>query len=124
MIHDEDDAALDSYWTMENNMTVFGFGRNNSPTEALINAAPQHLTIGLMDGTQYAQCSKIINGAYKPLTVAAGSPEQFQLVAPQALYPVGGATGLPTNVSLAWTRVAGASSYHVQAVSIPHSLPR
>ncbi len=74
MVHDEDDAALDSYWTMENNMTVFGFGRNNAPTEALINAVPQHLTIGLMDGTQFTQCSKIINGAYRPMTVAAGSP--------------------------------------------------
>jgi len=115
MVHEEDDAALDSYWTMENNMTVFGFGRNNAPTEALINNVPQHLTIGLMDGTQFTQCSKIINGAYRPMAVAAGSPEQQQVPAPQALLPAHGATGLPSSVQLSWTRVAGTSSYRVQA---------
>jgi hypothetical protein len=118
VVHNEDDTATDIYWPMypptwTGHMTVFGFGRDGSDN-ALLSGVPQHFTMGLMDGTQFAQCSKLVYGSYKPMTVSAGSPEQ-QLTAPQALYPASGSTGLPSTVSLAWARLAGATSYHVQA---------
>jgi hypothetical protein len=119
VVHNEDDTATDIYWPMypptwTGHMTVFGFGRDGSDN-ALLSGVPQHFTMGLMDGTQFTQCSKIVFGAYKAMTVSAGSPEQQLLTAPLALYPANGATGLPSTVSLAWARLAGATSYHVQA---------
>ncbi len=114
MIHNEDDTATDIYWPMNAQMTVFGFGRNGTD-QTLLTGVPQHLTMGLMDGTQFAQSSKIINGAYRPMTVTAGSPEQEQVGAPQTLYPAGGATGLPTAVLFRWMAIQGASTYRVQA---------
>jgi len=115
MIHSEDDAATDSYYPMEGNMTVFGFGREYPSTAGFLSGVPQHLTIGLMDGTQYTQCSKIINGAYKPLTVAAGAAEQQQLPAPVAISPADQTPGYPLTMKLTWMAVAGVSSYHAQA---------
>jgi hypothetical protein len=124
--HAEDDGATDTYWPMypssgwPGHMTVFGFGRDRPGDHRLITAVPQHFTMGLMDGTQFAQNSKIIYGTYKPLTVAAGTAEQsVQVPAPVAVSPADQSSGLPSIVQLVWTAVAGASSYHVQASTDP-----
>ena len=47
MAHHEDDALEDQYWQMENNMTVFGFGRQYPCCDKYLTAVPAHLTIGL-----------------------------------------------------------------------------
>lgn len=47
MVH-TDDTIEDDYWQMQDNMTVFGFGRNDS-TEQLMNQTDGVLTIGFVE---------------------------------------------------------------------------
>ena len=71
--HHEDDTLQELYWPMENNMTVFGFGRSDSPLTGLMSSTPQHFTMGLINGTGYEQNSKIVNSAYKDLAISIES---------------------------------------------------
>ena len=71
--HHEDDTITDTYWPMENNMTVFGFGRIGQSATGYFTSTPQHFSIGLIDGTGYAQNSKIVNSSYKDLTISIES---------------------------------------------------
>lgn len=73
LAHHEDDGLEDQYWQMENNMTVFGFGRQYASTTPLMTALPAHLTVGFGEDT--LQASLVINSAFRPLTVTAGTPE-------------------------------------------------
>ncbi len=72
--HQEDDTLLDQYWSY-NYMTVFGFGRKEANLTKLLSTVPQHFTIGLIDGTDFAQNSKLIYSADKNLTVINGIAE-------------------------------------------------
>jgi len=71
--HHEDDTLQELYWPMENNMTVFGFGRSDRPLSGLMTSTPQHFTIGLINGTGYEQNSKIVKSAYKDLAISIES---------------------------------------------------
>ncbi len=73
--HNEDDTLQDQYWPYLY-MTVFAFGRKDAPLTQYLNYVPQHFTIGLMDGTNFTQSSKIIYSAYKNLTVTKGNIQQ------------------------------------------------
>ena len=78
--HHEDDTLVDEYWPMPISgglMTVFGFGRGNSIASLTPASVPQHFTMGLMDGTEFAQSSKTIYSAYKDLNIAKGAVEQY-----------------------------------------------
>lgn len=67
VIHNENDVIQDTYKPYTN-MTVFGFGRTDSPTvKSLINAVPQRFTMGLINGTNYLDNTRIINSTYKNL---------------------------------------------------------
>ena len=46
-VHHEPDDAVDSYWPMEHNMTVFGFGRLG--LEKFMTAVPAHFTVGFAE---------------------------------------------------------------------------
>lgn len=70
-VHEEDDAELDSFYQMQNNMTVFGFGR--SSLNKYLEGAPKHFTVGLADDAEFAAASGTIEGAYQPVTVTAAS---------------------------------------------------
>ena len=48
-IHHNDDKAVDSYWPMQGNMTVFGFGRNG--LDKHLKQTPDHYTVALIDET-------------------------------------------------------------------------
>jgi hypothetical protein len=76
MAHHESDALSDSYRQMENNMTVFGFGRDNGPccTQHL-SAVPQHLTIGFAEDSLFSATSVTVNNAYQPVVVGIGIPQ-------------------------------------------------
>lgn len=67
LAHHEDDAAVDSYWPMEGNMTVFGFGRDGLNKH--LNLAPAHFTIGLAEDSTHAGVSTLVNSAYRDLVV-------------------------------------------------------
>ena len=75
LVHEEDDASNDTFWPMEGNMTVFGFGRGPG-TSKHMTAIPNHFTIGLANGAEFASANKVIEGSYRPVTVTVGLAEE------------------------------------------------
>ncbi|MHC4166433.1 MAG: FG-GAP repeat domain-containing protein [Planctomycetota bacterium] len=73
LVHHEDDEAVDSYWPMRGEMTVFGFGRKG--INKFMEATPAHFTVGLYDSSAVADIARAVNSAYIPLVVQVGSPE-------------------------------------------------
>jgi hypothetical protein len=73
LIHHEDDAAIDSYWPMQAQMTVFGFGRKG--LRKFMKIVPAHFTIGLCEHSSFAELSRIINSAYNPMVIEVGNPQ-------------------------------------------------
>ena len=73
LAHHEDDNLEDQYWNMQNNMTVFGFGRQYATTTPLMTTAPAHLTIGFGEDT--LQAVTTINSSFRDLSIIAGTPE-------------------------------------------------
>jgi len=73
LIHHEDDDAIDSYWPMEHNMTVFGFGRLG--LEKHMELVPAHFTVGFAEDGAYAAASKAIDSAFRELATKMGKPE-------------------------------------------------
>lgn len=75
LVHEQDDVLNDTFWPMEGNMTVFGFGRGPG-TNKHMTAIPNYFTIGLADGAEFASASKVIEGSYRPVTVTVGLAEE------------------------------------------------
>jgi len=73
LIHHEDDEIVDSYWPMRGEMTVFGFGRKG--INKFMEATPAHFTIGLYDGSTYADVARVVDSAYARLSIAVGNPQ-------------------------------------------------
>jgi len=73
LVRHEDDEAVDSYWPMNNEMTVFGFGRQG--LNKFMRTVPAQFTIGLCDDCSYSEVSKIVNSAYGDLVIRAGPVE-------------------------------------------------
>ena len=71
----EHDDAIDSYWPMEHNMTVFGFGRLN--LNKYMTLTPAHFTIGFAESSDFASVTKLIDSVFRPLSVTVG---QYQLL--------------------------------------------
>jgi hypothetical protein len=71
-VHEEDDGQTDSFYQMQENMTVFGFGR--SGLTKYLQGAPKHFTVGLADDAQFDQAAATIRAAYEPVTVTTGLP--------------------------------------------------
>ena len=71
LVHEEDDAHNDTYWPMQQNMTVFGFGRGPG-TNKHMTVTPNHFTIGLADDARFSSASRIIEASYRPVTVTVG----------------------------------------------------
>lgn len=71
LVHHEDDTQTDSYWPMENNMTVFGFGRNG--LTKYLASVPQTFTVGFAEATEHAAVTRAVNGAYRDLEIALDS---------------------------------------------------
>lgn len=71
--HHEQDTLVDSYWAMNKEMTVFGFGREG--IIPLMNQIPASFTMGFADQTDYEQLQGTINAAYRDLAVTVGDPQ-------------------------------------------------
>lgn len=67
LVHHEDDSAVDSYWPMQGQMTVFGFGRLK--LEKFLEAVPNHFTIGFAEDA--AGAPQVIDSAFRDLMVKA-----------------------------------------------------
>jgi hypothetical protein len=70
LIHHEDDEAIDSYWPMNEEMTVFGFGRKG--LNKFMRTVPAQFTIGLCDECSFADVSKVVDSAYRDLVIHIG----------------------------------------------------
>jgi hypothetical protein len=78
LAHNSTDNLEDSYFNLDNNMTVFGFGRHNNPgaePDELLSAANNVFTIGLADEGAFAGAAATINGAYQNLNVSQAEVE-------------------------------------------------
>jgi|GEM_PF-923686 len=73
LIHHEDDDRIDSYWPMNREMTVFGFGRKELNKH--LTQVPAQFTIGFWEHNDFATVSRVVHSASRPLEVAVGSPE-------------------------------------------------
>jgi hypothetical protein len=71
-VHEEDDLLNDTYWPMQNNMTVFGFGRGPG-TNKYMTVVPNHFTIGLADDARFSSAVKVIEASYRPVVVTVVS---------------------------------------------------
>jgi hypothetical protein len=73
LVQENDDGQTDSYYPMNGEMTVFGFGRQS--LSKYMSTVPNRFRIGLMDERDHAPASTIIEGAYRPLSITIGAAE-------------------------------------------------
>jgi len=112
VVHEEGDSEVDSYYPMEGNMTVFGFGRDVVST--YLTEVPKHFAIGMVEGTSFAAVAPQVLAAYKPLTVTAEQPEERPLAAPALVAPAPDAQGVSDPSTFAWRSVGGATGYDLE----------
>lgn len=67
LVHHEADKHVDSYWPMQRNMTVFGFGRQG--LRKFMTRVPAQFTIGLADEGESPSPLDLMRSAYLPLRV-------------------------------------------------------
>jgi hypothetical protein len=72
--HHEDDTQPDYFRQMQDNMTVFGFGRQDPCCTKYLSAVPAHFTIGFGVSSTITQT---LNSAYINLSVSQGQPEEL-----------------------------------------------
>ena len=68
LVHEEDDVLNDTFWPMQGNMTVFGFGRGPG-TSKHMTIVPNHFTIGLADDARFSYAIKVIEASYRPVDI-------------------------------------------------------
>jgi len=68
--HHADDGDVDSYWPMEQNMTVFGFGRRKLASS--LTKAPARFTVGLAEPADADHARGIIHAAFEDMPVQLG----------------------------------------------------
>ncbi len=72
-VQHEDDANVDSYYPMNDEMTVFGFGRDGN--SRYLTEVPSQFTFGFAELTSASGVASALNGAYQPLSLSLGSVE-------------------------------------------------
>ncbi|MCU0917774.1 MAG: VCBS repeat-containing protein [Planctomycetes bacterium] len=73
LVHEEDDDAIDSYWPMNREMTVFGFGRKG--LNKYMTPVPAHFLVGFCEKANFAEVSQAVQSACRPLTITLGEPK-------------------------------------------------
>ncbi len=69
IVQQEADEALDQFWQMERNMTVFGFGRRFRCCDKYLTAVPAHFIVGLAPTADLERAVKFIDSAVRPLDI-------------------------------------------------------
>jgi hypothetical protein len=76
LVHDDPDSIEDSYYDLDDNMTVFGFGRRSpigEPAHRLMTAQDNRFTIGFGTGEgEFTESRISINGAYRTILTNIG----------------------------------------------------
>lgn len=67
LVNHHDDEGADSYWPMNEEMTVFGFGRLGM--KKFLDRVPAQFTIGLFDSASDKTIAGAIHSAYMPLSI-------------------------------------------------------
>lgn len=70
--HHEDDEASDQFWQMQQNMTVFGFGREYKCCAKYLTRVPAHLTIGFAENNDFEEIKAVVASAIQPVHVQVG----------------------------------------------------
>ena len=76
VVHHEDDDEMDSYWPMNEEMTVFGFGRLG--LKKFMERVPAYFTVGLCDHMEPERVHAVINNGCQPLSISLGSVEEVE----------------------------------------------
>jgi len=73
LLHHQPDGSPDSYWPMENNMTVFGFGR--SGLNKSLNQVPDQFTIGFTRTNRLAYINQDMEAIRREMQITVGPLE-------------------------------------------------
>lgn len=73
VLQKEDDQTMDSYWPMNEEMTVFGFGRLK--LEKFLERKPAHFSIGFAEGRDPQEIEKTIHDVYHEIQIVVGRIE-------------------------------------------------
>lgn len=121
VVNHQNDTAPDTYYPLDGNMTVFGFGREDNSTSSFMTAHdPAYFTIGLIDETGLAAATQEIHSAYKALTVVVGQAEEQPDTPNQA--PVAGFTAAPLSGTAPLTvALDAASSYDADGAIVSYA---
>jgi len=71
LAHHEADQHIDSYWPMEGNMTVFGFGRDG--LAKFMTETPAHFTIGFAETNAFHAVENLIGALTQPVLISAAA---------------------------------------------------
>ncbi|MGB2823355.1 MAG: hypothetical protein WBF17_20400, partial [Phycisphaerae bacterium] len=67
LVHHEDDKHVDSYWPMQGNMTVFGFGRKGLSKH--MTKVPARFTVGFCESTDHKTIAAALTAATSPFKI-------------------------------------------------------
>ncbi len=67
LAHHESDQHIDSYWPMEGNMTVFGFGRDG--LSKFMTETPAQFTIGFAESSDFDAVRDLIDAVTQPESI-------------------------------------------------------
>jgi hypothetical protein len=115
--HHENDSAIDLFKTLNDTMTVFGFGRDESTLSGELNSVPQHMTMGFINDVSFNACRDSINSAYKLLTIALAAPEMPGPDVPILVSPNDAATNVGIPALLRWRVAERATGYRLQVAT-------
>ena len=74
LVHHETDEHVDSYWPMNDEMTVFGFGRagHGKALQAFMDRPCAQFTVGFARSGTFEDLACAIDSAYRPVDVSVG----------------------------------------------------
>ena len=72
LAHHESDQHIDSYWPMEGNMTVFGFGRNG--LDKFMTKTPARFTIGFAESSDFDAVQELIAALTQTESITRAAP--------------------------------------------------
>lgn len=75
LINHMPDTIADTYWPLDGVMTVFGFGREQTSLEPMLDS-PRRFSMGLVDTTEPAEVINYISSTKNLIDVTLGQPSQ------------------------------------------------
>jgi hypothetical protein len=75
LAHHQDDDEVDSYWPMNHEMTVFGFGRKG--IKKFMTAVPAQFTVGFCESDDFDTVAGTVRSTCRPLVVQVGQPQSI-----------------------------------------------